>query len=300
MELNASNLTILRTAVDLAWQQGLTDQASANSLMLLEDAFRRYPGTRKIAEFPFTDTFPGFKEWVDDRVIENLKNELFQVIARNFENTVSIPLDAIEDDDYGLYVDNLSIMSAMWPVLLSEILAEVFTQNKLCFTGKALFATNHKYGKNTLSNKVTDALSTAAFDAAFEAVAGWKFANGKPTRTRFSHLYVGPKLENTAKKILAALVVDGNAAVDNPNANKVELVVLPDFAGDYENYWVLADNRYPIKPLGLRETKTPTPRLPTDPYHVEVEGAAVAAADGRAEAFPTFPHLVYGGIVAAG
>ena len=297
MEINAANLSILRTSVDLSWKRGLSAPASMNSLDMLKELYREYSGTRKIAEFPFDDFFPGFREWVGDRVVQNVKTGKFVVIARNFERTVSIPLDAIEDDDYGIYTDQIGIAAEMWPVQLAELIVETFTGNKLCFTGKAFIATDHKYGKNTINNKITDALSETTFDNAFKAVAGWKFANGKPVRTRFTHLFVGPKLEMTAKALVADTIVSGGAAVTNPRAGMVKVVVLPDLAGDYDDYWLLADCSGPIKPIGLRVPKTPAPKTPADYYQVEREGALVVCADGRAEGFPTFPHLVYGGIL---
>jgi hypothetical protein len=297
MEINAANLSILRTMVDLSWKRGLTDQASSNSLSLLSDLYREYSGTRKISEMPFDDTFPGFSEWVGDRVVQNVKTGKFVVIARNFERTVGIPLDVIEDDDYGIYSDQISIAAAMWPVQIAELIVEVLTANKLCFTGKAFIATDHKYGKNTINNKTTSALSVTTFDAAFAAVAGWKFANGKVCRTRFTHLYVGPKLEMTAKALVADTVVSGGAAVANPRAGMVKVVVLPDLAGDYDDYWFLADNSGPIKPIGLRQPKVPSPKVPSDYFHVERAGALEVIADGRAESFPSFPHLIYGGIL---
>ena len=292
MDINAANLTILQRAVDVAFKRGMADEYTKNSLGSMTGLFREFTGTKSIVDFPFSDFFPGFKEWAGDRVIHNVKTGIFQIVARSFEDSVSIGMKALEEDDYGIYMDMLSDMAKMWEVLKAEIIMEVFLLNKVCFTGKGIFATNHKYGKNTLGNLVADALDETSFEAALAAPAGWKFANGKPVRTRFTHLYVGPALESAAKKLVRAM--DDNGAT-NVNANRVVVEVLPDIAGDYAQDWFLVDQSGVIKPIGLIVPKTPSPKLPTDYYHVEKEGAAVALADGRAEAFPTFPHLVYAG-----
>ncbi|MDF3129277.1 Mu-like prophage major head subunit gpT family protein [Kiritimatiellaeota bacterium B1221] len=292
MEINTANLTILQRAVDVAFKRGLSDEYTKNSLTEMAGLFREFSGAKSITDFPFNDLFPGFKEWAGDRVINNVKTGIFQVIARSFEDSVAIAMKAIEEDDYGIYMDMLSDMAKMWEVLKGELIMEVFLLNKKCFTGKPIFSTSHKYGKNTLSNLVTVALDSTSFEAALAKPATWKFANGKPCRTRFTHLYVGPALETAAKTLVRAIDADG---ATNVNANRVKVVVLPDIAGDYANYWFLVDQSGVIKPIGLICPKTPKPKLPTDYYHVEKEGAAVALADGRAEAFPTFPHLAYGG-----
>lgn len=299
MELNSGNLQTLQRMVNLAWLEGLTNAAALNSLEMLAGLYNEYTATALREEFPFQELMPKFREWLGDRVIQNVKTGLFEVVQRDFENTVSIPLRAIEGDTYGIYRNITSQQSAGWPVLKAELLVEVLTSAKTCFTGKGFFANNHKYGRYTIDNRSVEPLSEASFEAAMAAPADWKYANGQQVRTMFSHLYVGPALRVTGKRILAELRAENNAAVPNPNAGAVELVVLPDLAGDYKNHWFLADNRQPIKPLGLTVQKEPDPMLPTDPYHIRREGAAVAVADGRVEAFPTLPHLVYGSFAPA-
>lgn len=294
MELNTGNLASLQRMVNLAWMEGLTDAQALNSLALLADLYAEYPTNALSEEFPFQELMPRWREWLGDRILQNVKTKLFEVVTRDFECTVSIPLRAIEGDTFGIYRNFTRIQAAGWPVMKAEMLVAVLTGNSKCFTGLSFFNTAHKYGKNTINNKGTAPLDVAAFDAAMTAPSGWKFSNGALVRTQFDTLYVGPKLRNTAKRLVAELDVVSGAAVPNPNANRVKVVELPDLAGDFEDVWVLADNRQPIKPLGLVIQKETEPLLPTDTYHVRREGAVVAVADARAEAFPTLPHLVYG------
>ncbi|MDA3873226.1 MAG: Mu-like prophage major head subunit gpT family protein [Kiritimatiellae bacterium] len=294
MELNTGNLNSLQRMVNLAWLEGLTDPAALTSLELLKQLYDEYPSSALKEEFPFQELMPKFREWLGDRIIQNVKTGLFEVTVRDFENTVSIALRAIEGDTYGIYRKITTQQGAGWPVLKSELIVEVLTGEKICFTGKPFFSTTHKYGKHTLANRVAVALTEENLDTALAAPAGWKFSNGQIVRTSFTHLYVGPALRKTAKQLVAEMHSVDGAAVPNPNANVVTVVELPDLAGDFANAWFLTDNRHPIKPIGVVTQKEPQPMLPTDPYHVRREGAAVGVADGRIEAFPTLPHLVYG------
>jgi hypothetical protein len=299
MELNAGNINSLQLMINLAWVEGLTDPAALNSLALLQGLYNEYPNAALREEFPFQELMPKFREWLGDRIVQNVKTGLFEVVSRDFESTVSVLLKAFENDTYGIYRNLTTQQASGWPTLKAELIVEVLTSNKKCFTGKPFFSATHKYGKNTINNTGTDALAKASLEAALAAPAGWKFSNGQICRTMFTHLYVGPALRSTAMSLVAELISDNGAAVNNPNANVVQVVVLPDLAGDHGNDWFLADNRQPIKPVALSLNKEPEdPMLPTDPYHIRREGALVAVADGRMESAPTLPHLVYGSFVA--
>ena len=299
MDINRANLQAMFNSYNTAFQDGL---GVVTSLTLLAPLFRQFPSTTAANFYGWLERLPGFREWVGDRVFHAVRSNRFEVENRDFEDSVSVPNKDIEDDQYGVYTPLVGMMGEAWPELKAEIIIAVFTSNMTTFTGKPLFATNHKYGKNTIANKVATALSAAAFDTAFETAAEWKFSNGKLCKPRFTHLVHGPKLRGAAFAIVDSERVSAGdnkgGAVDNPNYKRVQRLELPELAGSYQDHWYLMDASRPIKPVALQVRKEAAVLMDTNPETVERSGKVDVMASGRAAAAPTFPHLVYGGGIA--
>jgi phage major head subunit gpT-like protein len=294
MDINYANLEALRKTFNTAFQQGLGFVPPANLAFL----FRDFPSTTASNFYAWLDRIPGFREWVGPRVFNNVRGQKFEVLNRDWEDSVSMPANAIKDDQYGVYAPLVTMMGEAWTELKYELLIAVLTGNPICFTGKNYFADDHAYGENTIDNITTDALSKTSFEAAFTAAAAWKLSNGKLCKTRFTHLIHGPKLHATAHGIVdAQFIVSGNSQIDNPNYKRVERVELSDLAGTYDDYWFLIDGSRPIKVISRQIREEANPFMDTRQEEVERTGQFDVMASGRAAAAPTFPHLAYAGIL---
>lgn len=96
-------------------------------------------------KYGWLGTSTRFKEWVGDRVLQNLKEHDFSIKNKRFENTVSVGRDEIEDDNLGVYTpmfQQLGYDSAMHPdELVFSLMAAGFTS--LCYDGQYFFDTDH-------------------------------------------------------------------------------------------------------------------------------------------------------------
>lgn len=96
-------------------------------------------------KYGWLGTSTRFKEWVGDRVLQNLKEHDFSIKNKRFENTVSVGRDDIEDDKLGVYTpmfQQLGYDSAMHPdELVFSLMAAGFTS--LCYDGQYFFDTDH-------------------------------------------------------------------------------------------------------------------------------------------------------------
>ena len=63
---------------------------------------RRGPPSR-VSTYPWLGRTTRFREWLGDRVIQALEAHSYTIANRNFEDTVSIDRNDIEDDTYGVY-----------------------------------------------------------------------------------------------------------------------------------------------------------------------------------------------------
>lgn len=294
MDINSANLAALQKSYNTAFQQGLGFTPPVS----IDFMFRDFPSTTAANFYAWLDQVPGFRQWVGDRQFKNVRGQKFEIANLDFEDSVSMGKNEIEDDQYGVYTPLVQMMAEAWMLKKYQLVIAVLTGNAACFTGKAFFAENHAYGDNTITNVVTDALSETSFNAAFTAVSAWKFSNDELCRTRFTHLVHGPKLHATAFAIVDAETrVSGNSQVPNPNYKRVQRVELEDLGGDYDDYWYLVDASKPIKPVARQIRKEASPLIDTRVEEVMRTGRFDIMADGRAAAGPTFPHMAYAGIL---
>jgi phage major head subunit gpT-like protein len=294
MDINRVSLNALFRTYMTAWQAGLEWKPPVDVSFL----FTEFPSTTASNFYAWMDLIPGFREWVGDRVFNNVRSQNFEILNRDWEDSVSMPNKDIEDDQYGVYTPMVGMMGAAWKQLLYDIIIEVITANPVCYTGQATFANAHPYGDNTVDNLTANALSVTNFNTAFTDSATWQFSNGELIRPVWTHLLHGPKLRETAfslvdnKTIIAESSAGGTA--DNPNYKRCQRVELPDLINDFDDYWVLVDASKMIKAIALQIRKVPVPLMDTDPATVARSGQIDFMADGRAAAGPTYPHMMYG------
>jgi phage major head subunit gpT-like protein len=296
MDINASILEALMKNYLLAWQKGIAWRPPVDLSFLVEE----FGSTSASNFYAWLSMIPGFREWVGDRVWNDVISNKFEIKNRPFESSIPMERDVIADSvdgGYAVYAPIITMMASAWPQLLHELVVEVLTANPTTFTGSALFATDHAYGAQTISNLVTDALSETTFNAAFVTKTGYAWSNGKQIPGTWTHLMVGEKNRKTAFNLVENkyLSVTGGSASDNPNAGKCKLVILPEYAGAYDDYWTLVDASGPMKAIARQIRRTPAPMVDTRPEELERLSLLRYMASGRAAAGPTFPHLIYGG-----
>jgi len=303
MIINRENLTSLYQTLSTAFQQGVSRPPVVDFSFMYTD----FPSDTSENMYNWVDLIAGFRKWVGDRVWNDIQARKFLVPNVDFECSHSLGRNDLLDNRYGIAGTILQMKGAAWPVLLMDLVAAVLVDNQKAFTDKAVAAAGHAYGKNTFTNLTANALSVDSFEAALVAASGWKWSNGELIRPRFTHLLVGEKLRNTAFAIVKAdkkmTIVTNKAGSENvgageepnPNFGRCELVVVPQFAGDADDFWALVDCSGVIKPIARQIRETPTPKMDTEPFLVEKSGKVDFYATGRAAAAPTFPHLVYMG-----
>lgn len=87
----------------------------------------------------------GLREWVGQRVIDNLSEASYTIVNRHFEKTIGVGRNQIEDDNLGMYSDGFAMMGDGAGRLPEELcwglLRAGFTTN--CFDGQFFFDTDH-------------------------------------------------------------------------------------------------------------------------------------------------------------
>lgn len=252
------------------------------------------PSTTDAETYAWLGDIPGMREWIGDREIQNLTASGYVIKNRDFELTVGIDRNAIEDDKISLYnpsIEMLAQAAAMHPdELVFELLAKGFSAK--CYDGEAFFADAHKVGKKTVSNKGTAQLSLEAYIAARAGMMSLTNAKGRALNIVPDLLVVPPALEAKARDILVADFINGSR---NTMQGTAKPFVVPQLAGN-DSAWFLLSTSRPLKPLIYQERKKAkfvSKTAETDD-NVFMKKQFLYGADSRGNAGFGFWQMAYG------
>lgn len=149
MIVNKQNLSALYVAIKTAFNKGLKSDK-----VLWPRVATEVPSSTKEESYKWLGQFPRLRKWIGDRVVKNLKAHSYSITNEKFESTVSIPKDDIEDDTYGVFTplfEEMGYSALTHPdELVFSLLAKGF--DELCYDGQNFFDTDHKVGKESVSN----------------------------------------------------------------------------------------------------------------------------------------------------
>lgn len=98
MLINRQNLSALFTGY-----KTIFNNAFQGAKSLYEKVAMTVPSSAAQEVYAWLGNTTRFREWLGDRVIQNLSNHDFTIKNKEFENTVSVKRRDIEDDSYGVY-----------------------------------------------------------------------------------------------------------------------------------------------------------------------------------------------------
>lgn len=197
---------------------------------------------------------PRMREWIGDRQIQNLAGYDYAIKNKDFELTVGVDRNDIEDDKLGIYnpiIQDIAISTVTFPdEMIFDLLKNGFI-NK-CYDGKPFFAEDHQINDNiVISNKGKAKLSVESYAAARAKMMSLKDEHGRSLKINPNILIVPPALEGEARKILISDEIDGST---NIYKNTAEPMVVPELAGNDEA-WFLVCTTKPLKPLIYQKRK---------------------------------------------
>jgi len=252
------------------------------------------PSTTDAETYAWLGDIPGMREWIGDREVQNLSGSDYTIKNKDFELTVGVPRNAIEDDKIGLYNPSIQMLgqsAALHPdELVFALLASGFTEK--CYDGLPFFSDTHKVGKKTVSNKGTAKLTLTAYIAARAAMMSLTNSKGRPLGLVPDLLVVPPALEAAARDILVADFINGTK---NTMQGTATPLVAPLLAGN-DSAWFLLCTKRPIKPLIYQQRKKAEFVSKTDEKddNVFFSNKYIYGVDSRGNAGFGFWQMAYG------
>lgn len=302
MIVNAANLTQIFINLKTTFNKAF-DAAPA----IWQKIAMEVPSTSSQNDYAWLENFPKMRRWIGDKVMKALKAGKYVLVNEDFEATVSVKRNHVEDDQLGIYApqaQNAGFSAKQWPdELVMEKVNGVFTTE--CFDGQYYCDTDHPVVNPTtgapvsVSNKgtavlscATLALAQASIGAARTAMKKFKDDEGRPLNITPNVLLVPPALEDTA------MVLKNNERLEdgkqNPYRGTFEVVV--DGRMDSDTAWLLLDTTKPIKPFIYQPRKKPVFVQQTDMNADDVfkRGEFNFGAEARGAAGYGFWQLCYG------
>lgn len=226
------------------------------TIVLYDKVATKVPSSTGEENYKWLGKIPRMREWIGDREIQNLSASDYTIKNKDFELTIGVDRNDIEDDTLGIYnpvIQDMAQSTKVFPdTLIFKLLKEGFDKN--CYDGSPFFA-YHKLGKKAVSNKGTKKISTESYATARGQMMSLKDENGDSLNIIPNLLVVPPSLEGKAREILMADQINGTT---NIYKNTAELLVVPELAGeDTDEAWYLLCTTKALKPLIYQERKAP-------------------------------------------
>ena len=142
MIINRQNLDTLFKAYNAAFMKGLIGMQADSMYMQVA---MTVPSSTSEEVYPWLGKIPGMREWIGERVIENLRQHGFAIRNKDYEDTISVDRNQIEDDQYGVYSTMFEALGEavaahpdelVWPLLKAGFAT-------LCYDGQYFFDTDH-------------------------------------------------------------------------------------------------------------------------------------------------------------
>ncbi len=129
-------------------------QAFDSAPSMWEQVAMRAPSTGRSVDYKWLGDFPMMREWLGERVIKDLSAFSYEIVNKDFEATIEVDRNDIEDDQIGVYTPMVQGLGATAKqhrdILVFGLLKEGFST--LCYDGQYFFDTDHPVGGQSVSN----------------------------------------------------------------------------------------------------------------------------------------------------
>ena len=289
MIVNASTLIAAQKSFSAIFMESMMGATSRWAKRAAE-----IPMTTRTQNINWLGRAPAMSEWIDSKRSEQLRGFDFALATKDWESTIEVDRNDIEDDMLGLYrpaIQMLGIRAMQFP---DKRLSQIRVANGLCYDGQNLYDTDHAEGDSgAQSNKltgtgVTTATVRADFFAAVAALEKFKDDKGEP--------FIEEGVDNlnliaTIPPALRSVFED----INNPGPGSTIAKTVIPFETDPRladaTDWYLDFIGYPIKPflkLNRKDTAFVALDNPETTETVFMRKKFYYGVEGRGEIMPGF------------
>lgn len=253
--------------------------------------------TAQVEQYHWLGAFPSMKEWVSERTAERIGAFMYSVENRNYEGTITIDMNDIEDDRLGLYRPLVEAAARTARNHPAQLALQVFEQNPTAYDGNPMFSPSHEEGQSGVQSNIVTGTGTtlpnliADLDAADARMASFKNDRGEPIMISgmplsVTHVMAPPALKGAFETIANAQMIQNTT---NKWAGRLSVIVNPYLTD--QNDWIAICARAEAKPV-LVQIRRPAQPNGFDSAVAETERfwrrRLVIGIDGRYAVAPAF------------
>ena len=140
MDITPANLRSIYTGLTTAFNARLAAYTALYPVVCMT-----VPSTTAMNEYPRMDDMPGIREWIGDRVINDLSAQNYIIRNREFEGTIGIRASQIEDDQLGIFTPIAAQLAQEAASFPDNLVWPLFKagDTTLCYDGQYYFDTDH-------------------------------------------------------------------------------------------------------------------------------------------------------------
>ncbi|WP_299072876.1 Mu-like prophage major head subunit gpT family protein [uncultured Paraglaciecola sp.] len=131
------------------------------------------PSTTKSNTYGWLGQWPGFREWIGDRQLKSIKEHAYAISNKDYESTVVVDRNDIEDDSLGVYAPMMNEMGYAARVFPDELvfplLAAGFTT--ACYDGQNYFDADHPVNAEVDGSGADTSFSNVIIDGGYTGQA---------------------------------------------------------------------------------------------------------------------------------
>lgn len=263
MLINKSTLTAVFLTVKTEFNNALKTEGA-----LWDKIAMRVMSTTKQNDYAWLSKFPKMRKWVGEKRIKSLEAMQYTIVNDDWEATVEVHRNDIEDDNLGIYGPQARMAGESARDLPDDIVFDLVNNgfSNLCYDGQPFFDDDHPVrnpatGEDvSVSNKLTKVLDAStlakaqgSLGAALTKIRTFKDDEGRPLDIRPNVLLVPPALVDTAN----VLAMNDRLEDGKPNPYKGQLEVVMSGRLNSATAWFVLDNRQAVKPFIYQQRKAP-------------------------------------------
>lgn len=246
MLINRQNLTDIFNNFNVIFNKTFQETESMYQSIAME-----VPSNTSDETYAWLGCLPSMREWIGGREITNLEGYSYTIKNKDFELTVGVNRNDIEDDKIGVYkpmIQDLAESAKQNPDnLVFGLLAKSFKEK--CYDGESFISENHitivKNKEIIQSNKGKKKLSAQSYGEARVQMMNIKNTSGESLKLIPNLLVVSPQYEAIARQIVLSDIINGTTNIYKGTS---EIMVVPELIDTPEAWFLLCTNRA-IKPL---------------------------------------------------
>jgi phage major head subunit gpT-like protein len=153
MLLNPANMALLNQGFKAAFNGAFSTVAPMSARIATV-----VPSTTSEETYAWMGATTRFREWLGERNYQSLKAHGYKIRNKTYENTVEVPRESIEDDQYGTFKPLMQQMGQDAALLPDELIFAMMAAgfSTPCYDGQYFFDTDHPVGLGSSVGSVSN------------------------------------------------------------------------------------------------------------------------------------------------